>query len=134
MEFTTKRAMTQTSSTGRRANPRRSLFADAQLTLANGSVVRGQISDLSANGCYIETLESIPANSRLQVCISDDWRCCDLTGRVTRLETGGGLGVFGMAVAFQNIRAEERVTLNSWLAAIRAQGGRDNDRRKAPRN
>jgi hypothetical protein len=119
---------------GRRAKTRRESFGDVQLTLPNGNVIRGQVLDLSEEGCYVETLESIPANTKLRVYISDDVRRCDLTGTVTRVESGGGLGVFGLAVAFQDMNATRQVAIDAWLTALRALGGKDNDRRKSSRS
>ena len=121
-------------SSGRRANLRSLSFQDAQLTLPNGNLIRGQILDLSKDGCYIETLESIPVNTKLHLCIADDSRRCDLEGKVMRSESGGGLGVFGLAVAFENMNAPRQVAIDAWLTAIRALGAEDNDRRKSSRS
>ena len=126
--------MAQISSFGRRANLRSLSFQDAQLTLPNGNLIRGQILDLSKDGCYIETLESIPVNTKLHLCIADDSRRCDLEGKVMRSESGGGLGVFGRAVAFENMNAPRQVAIDAWLKAIRALGAEDNDRRKSSRS
>ena len=126
--------MAQISSSGRRANLRSLSFDDVQLTLPNGSVIRGRILDLSKDGCYVEMLESISVNTKLRVRISDDLRCCDLDGKVIRSESGGGLGVFGLAVAFENMNAPRQVAIDAWLTAIRALGAEESDRRKSSRN
>ena len=125
--------MAQISSSGRRANLRSLSFEDAQLTLPNGNLIRGQILDLSKDGCFIETLESVSVNTKLHVCISDDLRRCDFDGRVIRSEPGGGFGVFGLAVAFENMNASRQVAVDTWVKDIRALGGQDIDRRKSPR-
>ena len=125
--------MAQISSSGRRANLRSLSFDDAQLTLPNGNLIRGQILDLSKDGCFVETLEAIPVNTKLHVCISDSLQRCDLDGRVTRSEPGGGFGVFGLAIVFENMNAPRQVAIDAWLAAIRALGAEDSDRRKSPR-
>jgi PilZ domain len=126
--------MAQISLSGRRANLRSLSFEDAQLTLPNGNLIRGQILDLSKDGCYIETLEPIPVGTKLHICIADETRRCDLDGRVKRSEAGGGLGVFGLALAFENMNAPREVAIDEWLAAIRALGSEDSDRRKLPRS
>jgi hypothetical protein len=125
--------MTQISSSGRRANLRSLSFEDAQLTLPNGNLIRGQILDLSKDGCFVETLEPVSVNTKLHICISDDLQRCDLDGRVIRSEPGSGFGVFGLAIAFENMNAPRQVAIDAWLTTIRALGGQDSDRRKSPR-
>ncbi len=49
--------MAEGSYTTRRANPRFSFFADAEVTVRDGTCVRAQLSELSSRGCYIDTLE-----------------------------------------------------------------------------
>ena len=46
--------MAEAPFTVRRANPRFSFFADAEVTLLDGTWVRGQLSELSSRGCYID--------------------------------------------------------------------------------
>lgn len=121
-------------SSGRRANLRCLSFEDAQLTLPNGNLIRGQILDLSKDGCYIETLESVPVDTKLHVCISDELRRCDLDGRVVRSEPGSGFGVFGLAVAFENMNAPRQIAIDAWLTAIREVGAEHSDRRKSSRS
>ena len=52
--------MTQASFAKRRANPRFSFFAEAEVILQDGTSVLGQISELSSRGCYIDMLQPIP--------------------------------------------------------------------------
>jgi hypothetical protein len=51
----------------RRANPRFSFFADAEITLRDGTGVRAQLAELSSRGCYIDTLEPIPSHTKLRL-------------------------------------------------------------------
>ena len=55
----------------RRANPRFSFFADAEVTLRDGTGVRAQLAELSSRGCYIDTLEPIPVRTKLRLRICD---------------------------------------------------------------
>jgi len=44
----------------RRANPRFSFFADAEVTLRDGTGVRGATCRIELAGCYIDTLDPFP--------------------------------------------------------------------------
>ena len=60
--------MTQASFAKRRANPRFSFFAEAEVILQDGTSVLGQISELSSRGCYIDLLQPIPIGAELRLC------------------------------------------------------------------
>src|ERR1700716_3510307 len=66
----------------RRANPRFSFFADAEVTLRDGTGVRAQLAELSSRGCYIDTLEPIPTRTSVRLRIYDGMRTCELDGKV----------------------------------------------------
>jgi hypothetical protein len=66
----------------RRANPRFSFFADAEVTLRDGTGVRGQLAELSSRGCYIDSLEPIPVRTKLRLRICDGMTTCELQGKV----------------------------------------------------
>ncbi len=68
-----------------RTNPRFSFFADAEVTLRDGTGVRAQLAELSSRGCYIDALEPIPIRTKLEkcsICILaaasefSAWACC----------------------------------------------------------
>src|SRR5437868_7939152 len=54
----------------KRTNPRFSFFADAEVTLRDGTGVHAQVAELSSRGCYIDTLEPIPSHTRFHLRIS----------------------------------------------------------------
>src|SRR5437762_5605104 len=87
--------MAEAPYTTRRVNPRFSFFADAEVTLLDGTWVRGQLSELSSRGCYIDTLEAIPIRARLRLCIRDGMSTCEVHGKVIYVHSGGGFGIFG---------------------------------------
>ena len=108
--------------TGRRANPRFSFFADAEVTLRDGAGVRGQLSELSSRGCYIDTLEPIPVRTKLRLCICDGMSTCELHGEVLYMHSGGGFGIFGMGVLFEEMSAEQHSTIDAWLRVLARRG------------
>src|SRR5258708_26800055 len=75
--------------TVRRANPRFSFFADAEVTLRDGTGVRAQLAELSSRGCYIYTLEPIPIRTNLRLRICDDIITCELHGKALYRHSDG---------------------------------------------
>src|SRR6267143_290373 len=61
----------------KRANPRFSFFADADVTLRDGTGVRAQLAELSSRGCYIDALEPIPIRTKLRLRICDGMSTCE---------------------------------------------------------
>src|SRR5436853_1742353 len=117
--------MAEAPFTVRRANPRFSFFADAEVTLLDGTWVRGQLSELSSRGCYIDALEPIPIRTKLQLRISDGTSTCELHGKVIYMHSGGGFGIFGMGVLFEEMDAEQRSAIEKWLRELAAQARKD---------
>ena len=101
--------------TEKRANQRFSFFADAEITLHDGTSVRTQIAELSSRGCYMGTLVPIPIGTEFRLRISHDMRTCELQGKVIYLHSGSGLGIFGMGVLIEKIAADERSVVDAWL-------------------
>lgn len=110
--------MAQTSFAKKRANPRFLFFAEAQVTLDDGTSVLGQISELSSRGCYIDTLEPIPNGTQLWLRISDGMNSCELPGKVIYIHSGGGLGIFGIGVLFGEMTVGQYSTLDMWLREL----------------
>jgi hypothetical protein len=110
--------MDETSYAVRRVNPRFSFFADGEVTLGDGTCVLTQLSELSARGCYIGTLEPIPTGTELQLCIRDGRTTCELPGQVIYMHSGGGLGIFGMGVLFGKMSAEQQTAIDKWLREL----------------
>jgi hypothetical protein len=99
----------------RRLHPRFTFFADAQATLGDGTSVHGQLSELSARGCYIDTLEAIPIGTQVHLRICDDVNSCELQGRVIYIQSGTGLGIFGLGVVFGETASDQRSAIDRWL-------------------
>ena len=111
--------------TAKRANPRFSFFADAEITLRDGTWVRAQLSELSSRGCYIDMLEPIPTRTKLRLRICDGMSTCELHGKVLYMHSGGGFGIFGMGVLFEEMGAEQHSTIGAWLHVLAGRSGKD---------
>src|SRR5438552_17196063 len=107
--------MAEAPYTTRRVNPRFSFFADAEVTLLDGTWVRGQLSELISRGCYIETLEAISIRTRLRLCIRDGMSTCEVRGKVIYVHSGGSFGIFGLCVLFEEMYAEQYFAIDAWL-------------------
>jgi len=108
----------------RRTNPRFSFFADAEVTLRDGTGVRAQLAELSSRGCYIDTLEPIPVRTKLRLRICDGMSTCELHGKVLYMHSGGGFGIFGMGVLFEEMDAEQHSAIDAWLRGLAGHPGR----------
>ena len=102
----------------RRANPRLPFFADADVILRDGTCVAAQLDELSARGCYITTTEAIPLHTKLHLHIKHDKGTCELDGKVVYMQSGGGLGLFGAGVSFENVSVEQEAAINAWLDGL----------------
>ncbi len=111
--------------TSKRANPRFSFFADAEITLRDGTWVRAQLSELSSRGCYIDMLEPIPTRTKLRLRICDGMSACELDGKVIYMHSGGGFGIFGVGVLFEEMDAEQRSAVEAWLRELAGPAGKD---------
>src|SRR4029079_16857116 len=110
--------MTEASYAVQRANPRFPFFAGGEVTLRDGKCVATQLSELSSRGCYIGTAEPIPNGTVLSLRIHDGMTTCELQGKVIYVHSGGGLGVFGMGVRFEDMRPEQQSAINAWVRTL----------------
>ena len=108
----------------RRTNPRFSFFADVEVTLGNGTSIPAQLTELSLRGSYIETLEPIPICTELLLRIRDGMSTNELHGKVIYVQSGGGLGLFGMGVQFGEMGAEQRSVIDTWLRELAGHRGK----------
>ena len=109
----------------KRTNPRFSFFADAEVTLRDGTGVLAQVAELSSRGCYIDTLEPIPNQTKLRLRICDGINTCELHGKVLYLHSGGGFGIFGMGVVFEEMGAEQQSAIEAWLRGLAGRAGKN---------
>jgi hypothetical protein len=94
--------------------PRFSFIAEAELTaVRNGSSLLAHVSELSSNGCYVDTPEGFPVRTEVDVTIRYGGSKCELTGRAIYKHDGWGMGV-----VFENVGAEQRFIIDGWLAEL----------------
>jgi hypothetical protein len=110
--------MAEASFAKRRANPRFSFLAEAEVTLDDGTSVLGQISELSSRGCYIDILQPVPIGTEFRLSISDGTSSSELTGKVIYVHSGGGLGIFGIGVLFAEMTVGQHSALDMWLREL----------------
>jgi hypothetical protein len=111
-------SMAQASFAKKRANPRFSFFAEAAVALRDGTSVLGQLSELSARGCYIDTLHIIPIGTELRLRISDAMSSCELPGKVIYTHFDGRLGIFGIGVLFGEMTVDQYSVIDMWLREL----------------
>lgn len=110
--------MVQGSFARKRANPRFATFAEAEFTLRDGTSVLGQLCELSSRGCCIDTLQPIPIGTELRLSLSDGSSGCELAGKVIYMNSGGGLGVFGIGVVFGEMNVDQYSAIDRWLREL----------------
>jgi len=106
----------------KRMNPRFQFCAEAEITLRDGTWLPAQLAEISALGCYVDTLEPLPVGTEFELSISDGMSTCELPGKVIYEHTGGGLGVIGMGVLFGNLGFEQHSAIDSWLLELAGHG------------
>lgn len=102
--------------TERRSTPRYPFIAAAIVVEPlTRTRLSAQTSEISVNGCYVDALNPLPKNTIIQISIQRDSGNFDSWGRVAYLQPG-----IGMGIAFFEIPEEQRRTIESWIAEIRA--------------
>ena len=107
--------MAQTSYLHKRRTPRFAFSAEAEIKLRDGKSLPAQISELSARGCYVDTLEFVPLGEELELSICDPTNVCEVHGKVIYEHSGGGLGMVGMGVVFGEMNEQQHSTIDLWL-------------------
>ncbi len=107
--------MSEESFSARRKLPRFELVAEAEVDEARrgGSRLHVRISELSAGGCYVDTLNPLPPASEILLRIQHGGVACALPGTVIYVHPG-----LGMGVRFSDLPADQRAILDAWLAEI----------------
>jgi hypothetical protein len=99
--------MTETPYAVARTTPRFAFIAEAEV---KGVKDRARVSELSARGCYIDSISPLPKGSHVAVRIRYGCSNCEFSGTVIYTHAG-----FGMGVAFGELTSEQRTTLDVWL-------------------
>lgn len=72
--------------------------------------ISARTSDLSLHGCYIDTLNPFPKETRVQLQLTKNDQRLDLQGRVTACHMGSGMGLL-----FEELTPEQNSILAGWL-------------------
>src|ERR1700692_3250294 len=99
--------MNDTTYTVARSTPRFAFIAEAEIAGMRDSA---RVSELSARGCYIDSINPLPKGTDVRIRIRYGCSSCEFTGTVLYTHTG-----FGMGVVVAEMSHEPRSTLDVWL-------------------
>jgi len=100
--------------TERRRSPRYSLTAPAEVTeIKSKTMVRGRCTDLSAGGCYVDTLNPFTKGTEVRVRIAQEPRTFLSDAIVVFGQAGMGMGL-----AFTSMAPSESRKLTEWLQEL----------------
>jgi hypothetical protein len=98
----------------RRSVPRYSLIATAEVVeTATDAHMSGRISEISRKGCYVDLLNTLPVDTRVQLSITRDRGSFSTMARIIYVQEG-----IGMGVAFVDPPEDQLCVLDSWLAEL----------------
>lgn len=103
--------MPQVSVERRRAQRHDMVLAAEVVELPRGAKFHARTADISRTGCYIDTLNPVPAGSELRLRLTHHHEVFEAPGRVVYVSPG-----LGMGIAFGVLEAEQRALLDHWLA------------------
>jgi len=102
----------------RRRAPRYPIITDAEVTeIASETKLSARTSDLSAGGCFLDTLNPSPEGTEVVVKISRADTTFTARGKVVFLFPNAGMGVM-----FTSVPASQRAVLERWLEEL-SRGG-----------
>ena len=94
-----------------RAFKRYAFVASAEVTeTVSGTRLSARTSDLGLGGCYIDSLNTLPAGTQVQLRILKDKGVIETEAKVVYSDLR-----FGMGLAFAGIKPEQRSLLETWL-------------------
>jgi hypothetical protein len=99
--------MSETPYVVARATPRFAFIAEAEIV---GMKDRARVSELSARGCYIDSINPLCKDTPIRFRIRYGCSTCEFSGTVIYTHAG-----FGMGVVFGEMTPEQRSTLDVWL-------------------
>ena len=105
--------------TERRRGARLPFIASAEVVDAqSGTKMNVRVSELSSHGCYLDTINSLPIGSHIQLKIVTDTETFEAPATVIYAHPN-----FGMGVAFTEMKPESLAILQKWLASATAAKG-----------
>jgi hypothetical protein len=98
----------------RRCGTRSPFIAPVELVeMRSGSRFQARTSDLSLQGCYVDTLNPLPVGSAVRVLIQRAGLILDVLANVSSRHVGSGMGL-----VFGEITGAQRAVLENWLGEL----------------
>lgn len=95
----------------RRRSPRFPFIASAEVLEANnGSQLSARVSDISATGCYVDTINPLPGGTSVRVKIFNETQSFEAAATVAY-----SLMNLGMGLSFGEVTPSSRDVLREWL-------------------
>lgn len=97
----------------RRRYPRFPFIASAEvLEENNGSRLAARTGDISATGCYVDTINPLPGGTAVRVKIFNETQSFEAVGTVAY-----SVALLGMGLSFGEVPPGSRDVLQTWLTA-----------------
>ena len=107
--------MASTAPSDRRCGNRTSFIAPVEMVeMRTGSRIRARTSDLSLQGCYVDTLNPLPVGAAVRLQIQRADMTLDVLANVSSRHVGSGMGLM-----FGEVTGAQRAVLESWLGELR---------------
>lgn len=98
----------------RRLSPRFPFIASAELLSESaGTRMTARISDLSATGCYVDTINPLPHGTFVQLKIFTETQHFEAPATVVYAHTHLGMGLL-----FREVQPDSQSILQNWLPAV----------------
>jgi PilZ domain-containing protein len=107
-------AAASTAANDRRCATRSSFIAPVEMVeMRTGSRIYARTSDLSPQGCYIDTLNPLPVGAAVRLQIQRAGLVLDVLANVSSRHVGSGMGL-----VFGEIAGAQQAILESWLSEL----------------
>jgi len=101
----------------RRRSPRRSFTAAvAAVEPISQTEIDAHTTDLSADGCYVDTMSPLPAETDINLRLTKNGKSFHTKARVMYCQTGVGMGLL-----FTEIAPAQRPVIERWFAELRGE-------------
>jgi hypothetical protein len=98
----------------RREAPRHKMSASIEMVEpVSKTRVAGQLSQISVKGCYVETPDTLPKNSVIQLRIVRPTETFETWARVASVRPGSGMGI-----VYLEVEAAQNRVLEGWIAEL----------------
>lgn len=98
----------------RRPARRHPVMAAAEVVELKSEIrVKARTSDLSLSGCYVDTINPLPAGTEVKLLLTHRGTTVEVCGRVIHEQP-----YMGMGIAFSEIAPDHKAVLQEWLAGF----------------